>query len=450
METSQNTKETQKTQLFHTAEKKQRKYSGWTQASTQPTTSFIKSKSNKASFILPQQEQQRTGHYNLFHSQESSKENPGKIKHSFQINFFEEEEPQNQLFNFKKNGVVEFPFKIIAFSNFNQIPFEEKILKIKANDFISFLNKICIEISKKNKEKKNFEKFSYKNENEGDFLYTQINQNEDKISNLEEEITLLRSKIAKIELEKESILEENKNLNEELTTVKSEIERERRVMRERETKLGEIYKVFLYSVKEYKKGINLLHNSIDAIDLSKDLGLAIERGDILHFGDIGLRRKSIVPANSPQRKSRVFNYNTQNEEKIEEIEKLSPFKQESFETLDVGASPHFLPENVEKKLNRTCKKIQKKAVDFIRYPKKVSKKQKSDIFEFLHSVEHLEKLIKEEIDGNQLEWFEIEPEMNQLIREAKKAKSKRKVAKNGRRRTVRDENVNFMNNSFVY
>lgn len=138
---------------------------------------------------------------------------------------------------------------------------------------------------------------------------------------------------------------------------------------------------------------------------------------------------------------------------------------ESFETLDVGPIPHFVPSKTEHLLKKTCLGVQKNALELITSPKKLTKKQAKNVKEFVEGVDQMAKIIKNQLSPEAFDWFEIDPEFKVLVNKAKlidEGKTeKKKIEKFGRRkksavgvkrsrRSSRKENIACLTNSFVY
>lgn len=425
--------------LLKTDKKKARKYSGWTQTSTQPANSI--SKSNKASFVMRSQPP-KLAHYNLHHFQKSSKNNEDLLEHRFRI--LQSQEPDD-VFDFNKNFEKSFFNEIKAFSKFSSKPLEQKILKIKAHDFLNFLSKVCSELSKKDKrlqeeqEKNGMKFFDRIEHHDGDLFGSHISQNNQKMENMEKEIIKLRSMLAKSQLENEGLKQENQNFKNELEEKNTKLKQERFKLLEKEVKLGKIYQVFQTSVKEYKKTIFNLHKAIESLELPEDLLLA----RVTNF-------TPEPPVNSPLRDERKFKFN-------DKVFKLKPAPTaETFEILDVGTTPYSIPEETEEKLKQVCQGVQKTAIEMITIPKKMTKKQTESTKEFIREFDKMAKILKCELGSEIFDWFELNPEFKKLVKKTKNIESlgssRRKSAAGvrKRRRGSRKENVSYFNNSFVY
>lgn len=262
-------------QFMQSAKKRPRKYSGWTQTSTQPGSSFVKS--SKASFFgRPFMAQKKNEDYNVHYSQTTSTSRLGNIEHRFQVAVTKD--PENNMNESNEATMKPASTELKAYSSLNKKPMEEKILKIKGSELLKFLNSFCSSLSSKN----NLANDGIKNDdiknifekldpNECEFIDTGVSPSgnpevDETAEDLSNQLSSLRNEMAQLKLENEGLKREKEVWQESFNAQLKTLKKEKINIEKKELKVTEVYFMVKNSLEEFRNIILNLETTIKSVE----------------------------------------------------------------------------------------------------------------------------------------------------------------------------------------
>lgn len=425
-------------QFMHSAKKRPRKYSGWTQTSTQPASSFVKS--SKASFFgRPMLSQKTNEDYNVHYSKNTTNNRLGDIEHCFQVAVSGDQESLNGSDSLKAASM-----ELKAYSTSSRKPIEEKVLKIKGSNLLKFLNSFCSNLSSKSKDKFVFE--GYRNRdiknifekldpNDCEYIDTGMPAETDSDTDhaggdLTAEINSLKNEMAQLKLENEGLKKDKELWHANLQAQSQLLKKEKSDIQQKELRVTEIFFMIKNSLKDFKNIILNLESTIMSVQEPSSVNGNLE--------------------NPSQVKSLPFDQRNQSFD--------------SYETLDVNGNSSSSEENDLLKIESECYRLHQELYKLVSSNDQLSKDQ---ALKFKGTFKKFKKICKtlDQVDdrfSGRLESMNLEIES--LLKESNqftKKKSSKKVPhssrkgsifKKGRRKShrVKKENLPFLSNSFVY